>query len=283
MKKIVIISGISGAGKTTAANILEDMGYLCIDQYPVELLDNLVDLIVNDTSIKYQQVALTIPLSDLEKYDKFFDNSEIDSTLILLDASVDTIIKRYKFTRRVHPLLVSNIANSLEEAVEIEKKWLDYYKKNNAHILNTSDLTFKQHKESLDRILNYDNFNNLAVSFISFGYKYGVPSDADLIFDVRILDNPFWKEELRELTGNDEAVREYVINGNHGKEYIEKLISYIDFTLEAYDKEEKRHISIYIGCTGGKHRSVTIANYLYEHYKKQYLCYLRHRELEEKI
>ena len=283
MKKIVIISGISGAGKTTAANILEDMGYLCIDQYPVELLDNLVDLIVNDTSIKYQQVALTIPLSDLEKYDKFFDNSEIDSTLILLDASVDTIIKRYKFTRRVHPLLVSNMANSLEEAVEIEKKWLDYYKKNNAHILNTSDLTFKQHKESLDRILNYDNFNNLAVSFISFGYKYGVPSDADLIFDVRILDNPFWKEELRELTGNDEAVREYVINGNHGKEYIEKLISYIDFTLEAYDKEEKRHISIYIGCTGGKHRSVTIANYLYEHYKKQYLCYLRHRELEEKI
>ena len=283
MKKIVIISGISGAGKTTAANILEDMGYLCIDQYPVELLDNLVDLIVNDTSIKYQQVALTIPLSDLEKYDKFFDNSEIDSTLILLDASVDTIIKRYKFTRRVHPLLVSNIANSLEEAVEIEKKWLDYYKKNNAHILNTSDLTFKQHKESLDRILNYDNFNNLAVSFISFGYKYGVPSDADLIFDVRILDNPFWKEELRELTGNDEAVREYVINGNHGKEYLEKLISYIDFTLEAYDKEEKRHISIYIGCTGGKHRSVTIANYLYDHYKKQYLCYLRHRELEEKI
>lgn len=283
MKKIVIISGISGAGKSTAANILEDMGYLCIDQYPVELLDNLVELIVNDDSVKYQKVALTIPLSDLDKYDKFFDNSEIESTLILLDASTETIIKRYKFTRRVHPLLISNIANSLEEAVEIEKNWLEYYR-NRAfgHVLDTTNLSFREHKETLDRILSYDDFNNLAVSFISFGYKYGVPGDADLIFDVRILDNPFWVEELRDLNGNDEPVYNYVLNGKHAKEYLDKLISYIDFTLQAYDKEEKRHLTICVGCTGGKHRSVTITNYLYDHYKEEYLCYKKHRELEEK-
>ena len=283
MKEIVIISGISGAGKTTAANIIEDMGYLVIDQYPVELLDNLIELILNDDSIKYQKVALTIPLSDLDKYGSFFDNSEIHSTLILLDASINTIINRYKFSRRIHPLLISNMANSLEEAVEIEKGWLEKYKNNNANILDTSNLTFKQHKETIDTILSYDEYNNLAVSFVSFGFKHGVPNDADLIFDVRILDNPFWVEELRELTGNDQEVKDFVLNGKHCKEYLEKLIAYIDFTLEAYDKEEKRHLSIYIGCTGGKHRSVTITNYLYEHYKESYLCYLRHRELEEKI
>lgn len=283
MKEIVIISGISGAGKSTAANIIEDMGYLVIDQYPVELLDNLIELILNDDSIKYQKVALTIPLSDLDKYGSFFDNSEIHSTLILLDASINTIINRYKFSRRIHPLLISNMANSLEEAVEIEKGWLEKYKNNNANILDTSNLTFKQHKETIDTILSYDEYNNLAVSFVSFGFKHGVPNDADLIFDVRILDNPFWVEELRELTGNDQEVKDFVLNGNHCKEYLEKLIAYIDFTLEAYDKEEKRHLSIYIGCTGGKHRSVTITNYLYEHYKESYLCYLRHRELEEKI
>ena len=282
MKKIVIISGISGAGKSTAANILEDMGYLCIDSYPVELLDNLVELIVNDDSVKYQKVALTIPLSDLDKYGTFFENSNIESTLILLDASLETIVKRYKFSRRIHPLLISNMANSLEEAVEIEKQWLEKYKRANAHVLDTTNLSFREHKETLDRILAYDDYNNLAVSFVSFGYKYGLPSDADLIFDVRILDNPFWVEELKELTGNDEAVYNYVLNGHHAKEYLEKLISYIDFTLNAYDKEEKRHLSIYIGCTGGKHRSVTITNYLYDYYKENYLCYKRHRELEER-
>ena len=282
MKKLVIISGVSGAGKTTAANILEDMGYLCIDQYPVELLDNLIDLISTDTSYKYAKVALTIPLADLEKYMSLFSNLDLEVKLILLDASVDSLIKRYKFTRRVHPLLVSNKANSLLEAIEIEKNIVEGYRSLNCHIIDTSNLTFKEHKDTLDQILEYDDYNNLAISFVSFGFKHGVPEDADLVFDVRILPNPFYVSELKELTGNEKAVRDYVLSTPRAKEYLDRLISYIDFTLESYSKEEKRHLTICVGCTGGRHRSVTIANCLYEHYKDSYLSYIRHRELEDR-
>ena len=283
MKKLVIISGISGAGKTTAANILEDMGYLCIDQYPVELLDHLIELIEDDQSAKYQQVALTIPIIELERYVNLFKNTELKPVLILIDASSKTIINRYKFTRRVHPLLISNKANSLTEAVEIEKDLLKKFRVGETHVIDTTNLSHKGHKEKLDQILNYDDFNNLSISFISFGYKYGVPEDADLVFDVRILENPFYVPRLKKKTGNEKAVQKYVLNNEKGQEYVKRLISYIDFTLEAYDVEEKRHIAVYVGCTGGMHRSVTIANYLYEHYKDKYLCYLRHRELDEKI
>ena len=283
MKKLVIISGISGAGKTTAANILEDMGYLCIDQYPVELLDELIDLIRSDNTAKYQHVALTIPIVDLERYDNLFRNSELKPVLILIDASIQTIINRYKFTRRVHPLLISNKANSLIEAVEIEKGILEKFRLENAYVIDTTALSLKGHKEKLDAILGYDDFNNLSISFISFGYKYGVPDDADLVFDVRILDNPFYVSRLKKKTGNERAVQNYVLKNEKGEEFMKRLISYIDFTLEAYDIEEKRHISIYIGCTGGMHRSVTVANALYKHYKKKYLCYVQHRELDEKV
>ena len=197
MKKLVLISGISGAGKSTASNILEDMGFTCIDQYPVELLPDLIELIKTDNSIKYEKVALTIGLVDLEKFIHLLENSDFESTLIILDANKDTIINRYKFSRRVHPLVVSNTASSLEEAVEIEKDLLKKFKKRNIHIINTSNLTAKQHKEKLDKILKYDDYNNLAITFESFGFKNGVPDDADVVFDVRMLENPFYVDKLK--------------------------------------------------------------------------------------
>ena len=274
-----MISGISGAGKSTASNILEDMGFTCIDQYPVELLPDLIELIKTSDSIRYKQVALTIGLSDLEKFYNLLENSDYASTLILLDASKDTIINRYKFTRRVHPLVTANTAATLEEAVEIEKGILNKFRKHNVHIIDTSNLTVKQHKEILDRILEYDDFNNLAITFESFGYKNGVPDDADLVLDVRMLDNPFYVEKLKDKTGNDKPVQEYVLNSKLTQRYIKKVTSYLDFMFKAYDNEEKRHLTICIGCTGGQHRSVTIANYLYEYYKEKYMCYIAHREL----
>ena len=280
MKRLVLISGISGAGKSTASNIMEDMGFTCIDQYPAELLPDLIELIENDDSFKYDNVALTVVLSDLDRFSNLLDNSNFDSTLILLDANKDTIINRYKFSRRVHPLVISNTAATIEEAFEIEKNIINKYKKKNVHVLDTSNMNTKQLKEKFDRIMAYDDYNNLAITFESFGFKNGVPDDADVVFDVRMLDNPFYVEKLKHKTGKDKPVRDYVLNSKLTQRYIKKLTSYLDFMFKAYDNEEKRHLTICIGCTGGQHRSVTMAIYLYEHYKEKYMCYIKHREIE---
>ena len=280
MKTLILISGISGAGKTTASNILEDMGFTCIDQYPVELLPDLIELIKNDNSLKYDKVALTIGLTDLEKFSNLLGNTDFDAKLILLDASKDAIINRYKFSRRVHPLVISNTASTVEEAVEIEKGIISKFKKRNIHIIDTTNLNAKQHKALLDKILNYSDFNNLAITFESFGYKNGVPDDADVVLDVRMLDNPFYVEKLKHKTGNDKPVQDYVLNSKLTQRYIKKTLDYLDFMFKAYDNEEKRHLTICIGCTGGQHRSVTLANYLFDHYKDKYMCYLTHRELK---
>ena len=279
MKRLVLISGISGAGKSTASNIMEDMGFTCIDQYPAELLPDLIELIENDDSFKYDNVALTVVLSDLDRFSNLLDNSNFDSTLILLDANKDTIINRYKFSRRVHPLVISNTASTIEEAFEIEKNIINKYKKKNVHVLDTSNMNAKQLKEKFDKIMAYDDYNNLAITFESFGFKNGVPDDADVVFDVRMLDNPFYVDKLKHKTGKDKPVRDYVLNSKRTQRYIKKVTSYLDFMFKAYDNEEKRHLTICIGCTGGQHRSVTIAIYLYEYYKDKYMCYIKHREI----
>ncbi len=276
----MLISGVSGAGKSTASNIMEDMGFTCIDQYPPELLPDLIELIENDNSFKYDNVALTVVLSDLDRFSNLLDNSNFDSTLILLDANKDTIINRYKFSRRVHPLVISNAAATIEEAFEIEKNIINKYKKKNVHVLDTSNMNAKQLKEKIDKIMNYDDYNNLAITFESFGFKNGVPDDADVVFDVRMLDNPFYVEKLKHKTGLDKPVRDYVLNSKLTQRYIRKVTSYLDFMFKAYDNEEKRHLTICIGCTGGQHRSVTMAIYLYEYYKDKYMCYIKHREIK---
>ena len=281
MKKLVLISGISGAGKSTTSNILEDMGYTCIDQYPPELLPDLMQLIEFNDSIRYDKVALTISISDLDRFYNLVANSDFDQRLILLDCNRDVIINRYKFTRRVHPLVISNTAATLEEAVDIENNILKKYKKKSVHIIDTTNLSVKQLKAMLDKILEYNDFNNLAITFESFGFKRGVPDDADVVFDVRMLDNPFYVPKLKELTGNDQEVQDYVLNSRLTQRYLKKVTAYLDFMFKAYDNEEKRHLTICIGCTGGQHHSVTIANYLYEYYQDRYMCYIAHRELKQ--
>lgn len=281
MKKIILISGISGAGKTTASNALEDMGYTCIDQYPAELLPGLIELIKTNDSIKYDKVALSINLNDLDNFYNLLDNSDISAKLLLLDASEEVIINRYKFSRRIHPLVIANTAATLQEAVDIEKKLVSKFKKRNVHVIDTTNLSAKQFKEKLDEILGSDNNKNLAITFESFGYKYGVPEDADMIIDVRMLDNPFYVDKLRQLTGNDKEVKRYVLNSKITQRYLKKLIPFLDFNFKEYDKEDKRHITICVGCTGGQHRSVTIANYLYTTYKDKYMCYIKHREISK--
>lgn len=279
MKRLVIISGVSGAGKTTASNILEDKGYTCIDQYPPELLRELIELIEKNDSPKYENVALTISLADLNKYEALINNSDLKPRLILMDADKEEVINRYKFTRRVHPLLVNNVADSLDEAVEIEKSILSKYKKK-ARVINTTHLTMKQHREKINKALDDVDEKMLSLSFVSFGFKNGIPKDGDDVFDVRFLDNPFYDPKLRNKTGNDKPVKDFVLNSTKTQKYLKKIITYIDFMLKAYDKEDKRHLTICIGCTGGQHRSVVVANYLYAYYKDKYTCYINHRELD---
>jgi UPF0042 nucleotide-binding protein len=280
MKRLVLISGISGAGKSTASNMLEDMGFTCIDQYPAELLPDLLELIKTDGSFRYDKVALTIVISDLERFYNLLSNSEYKPDLILLDANKDIIINRYKFTRRVHPLVLSNTASTLDEAFEIEKSILKKFKKD-AIVIDTTTLSTKNLKAILDKRLNFDDFENLAITFESFGFKNGVPDDADMVLDVRVLDNPFYVAELKDLTGNDAPVRDFVLNSKLTKRYLKKTVDLLDLMFKSYDNEEKRHLTICVGCTGGQHRSVTIANYLYEYYKEKYLCYIAHREQEK--
>ncbi len=279
MRKLVIISGVSGAGKTTASNYLEDKGYRCIDQYPPELLKELIDLIDNDDSFKYQNVVLTISLMDLDKCANLITNTNFKVTLILLDAKKDTVINRYKFTRRIHPLLISNVADTLSEALDIEKAILDKYKKNGV-VINTDGLSIKDFKMQISKALNDIEDRYLSLSFVSFGFKNGVPSDCDTLFDVRFLDNPFYDDSLKDKTGNDIEVRDFVLSSKETQDYLVKLIDYMDFMLKAYENNQnKRHLTIAVGCTGGQHRSVTIANYLYEYYKNKYVCHIKHREI----
>ena len=279
MKELILISGISGAGKTLASHAFEDMGYTCIDQYPVELLPDLIELIKSSDSIKYNKVVLTISLSDLEYFSNLLDNTDLKTKLIILDASKDAIINRYKFSRRVHPLVNSNVVATIEEAIEVEKNVISKLKKKNVQIIDTSKLSDKQLKEKLIDVSEKDMFKNLAISFESFGYKNGVPDDADLLFDVRMLDNPFYVEKLRSKTGNDKEVKNYVLKSKVTQRYLKKLIPYLDFYFKTYNNEEKRHLTICIGCTGGQHRSVTIANYLYAYYKDKYMCYIVHKDI----
>ena len=281
MKELIILSGVSGAGKTMASNFLEDNGYRCIDQYPEELLEDLISLIQKDETIKYQNVALTIPVGDLEKFESLLNNTDLKPKLVLLDADVDEIINRYKFTRRVHPLLVSNVASTLKEAVEIEKALVQKFNKKGVRIIDTTHLSSKQLRQKLEEVLNSKEVNNVSLSIMSFGFKNGIPEDADNVFDVRFLDNPFYVDSLKNKTGKDKAVREFVLNSKRTQIYLKKLVAYIDFMLKSYSKEDKRHLTIAIGCTGGQHRSVVVANYLYNLYKDKYVSYITHREIEK--
>lgn len=281
MKNLIIISGVSGAGKTTASNYFEDKGYNCIDQYPVELLEDLINLIQQDETIKYQNVVLTIPIIDLEKCEALLNNTELKPTLLLVDADRDEIINRYKFTRRVHPLLVKNVASTLKEAVDIEKNILNKFNKKGVRVLNTTHLTHKEHYQKLDKLIKVNEDSNISISFVSFGFKNGIPEDADNVFDVRFLDNPYYDPKLKKKTGKDKAVKDFVLNSKNTQSYIKKLIAYVDIMLKQYSKEEKRHLTIAVGCTGGQHRSVVIANYLFNHYKDKYNCYIRHREIDK--
>ena len=285
-KEIVIVSGMSGSGKTVALKLLEDMGYNCIDNLPIDLLSKFFDLLVNPLE-EYRKVALGIDIRSgeaLEKLKYILDdikNKGIEYKILFLDANDEALIKRYKETRRIHPLAYGK---RLEEGIVVERKSLEFLKEKADFVLDTSSLLSKELKNELINIFSYGkDYPRIFVNILSFGFMYGIPKDVDLVFDVRFLPNPYYDLDLRMKTGEDAAVREYVFRDENAGAFLEKLEDMVKFLIPNYINEGKTQLVIGIGCTGGQHRSVSMAYELYQSLKDVDKINLRleHRDMQK--
>jgi len=282
--RLVIVTGMSGAGKTAALKMLEDMGFYCVDNLPIPLVGKFGELTESSDDIHNAALGIDVrsgdELSQLEDTLREWDERSFPYEILFLDAGDPVLIKRYKETRRTHPLAGRE---RLDRGIAKEREKLAFLKKRADYILDTSSLLTRELKAELERIfLGQEGFSNLFVTILSFGFKYGIPSDADLVFDVRFLPNPYYNEELRYHTGNEAAVQEFVKQGGTAEIFLEKLHGMIDFLLPYYVQEGKNQLVIAIGCTGGKHRSVTIANLLYEKFsdRRDIGLKIEHRDIE---
>ena len=277
--EVVIVTGMSGAGKTSAMACFENLAFRCIDNYPVPLLTEFAEL-VQDNS-QYQRVAMAVSLEDALKAIRLLNNLDwINLTVVFLDCDDETLVKRYKQTRRSHPLLISNKASSLLEAIEFERRLAEPISRLANIYIDTTKLKGARFQDLLEDYFNKGKLDPFRITFVSFGYKHGVPKDADLLLDVRFLPNPFYIEELRQLTGNDQAVYDYVMEKEETKIFVEKTTEFLDYLLKEYEKEGKMHLVIGIGCTGGQHRSVTLTNYFADYYSQYYQVPRLHRDAD---
>ncbi|MDE8313911.1 RNase adapter RapZ [Erysipelothrix rhusiopathiae] len=280
-QKVVLVTGLSGAGKTSAMAVLEDMGYHCIDRFPVFMIEDLVKDIEAMKDGTYSNLALSVNAADFDIFYRTFKNSECELIVLFLDASKEQLLLRYKYNRRNHPLIVANLANGLEEAIDAEIEQFSNIKSRASIIIDTTFLTQQNLTSRIKRFFKIEGNQSLSLSFISFGYRKGLPMDADLVFDVRFLNNPYWEESLRSMTGNDKPVFDYVINDEKTQEFLKYLTQFLDYAFERYIEESKHLLTVAIGCTGGQHRSVSIVNWLFENYDKQYNTLKDHRDMPE--
>ncbi len=283
---LFIITGLSGAGKSLALKALEDIGFFCIDNMPAPLISKLLEM-KDEFVTNNQKIAFVIDIRNGENNTQLFDlvaklQKENIAQVIFLDAGEKVILDRYKETRRSHPVMLRKNM-SLEEAVKYEKQALNQLYSQADYILDTSLLSTAQLK---DRILSYvvqDSKETMTIDVISFGFKFGVPADVDIMFDVRCLLNPFYVKGLREKTGNDEEIVDFIFSQQEAQKLLEKYIDVIDYSLPLYIKEGKSHLTIGFGCTGGKHRSVAFSNALYEHIKEcGYITSVHHRDINRR-
>jgi UPF0042 nucleotide-binding protein len=261
--RLLLLTGMSGAGKSTAFKILEDLGYNCVDNLPVPLLKNFVELAFQESD---ERVAVGIDirsgehLKDLQDIltELKEDGKKVD--ILYLDAEDSVLLKRYKETRRLHPL---SGTERIQAGIEREREQIEFLKKEADYIIDTTYLLTRELRSEMTRILEKDsNYKNINVVLMSFGYKYGIPQDADLVFDVRFLPNPYYDLELRPLTGNDEPIQNFVMKYQEAHQFIDKLEDLVRFLIPLYVGEGKNQLVICIGCTGCKHRSVTLTNEL---------------------
>ncbi len=282
--RIVILTGMSGAGKSTALKMMEDMGYYCVDNLPMNLIEKFAELAFEPSS-ELDKVALGIDIrngKNLKDAHDIFSRMKANNLpveICYLDADDEVLIKRYKETRRSHPLAPGT---RVENGISLERERLEQLKKDADYIIDTSRLLTRELKAELEQIfINNQDFKNLYVSILSFGFKYGIPTDSDLVFDVRFLPNPYYVEGLRYKNGNDKEIQDYVMQFPQAGEFLDKLEDMISFLIPHYIDEGKNQLVISIGCTGGKHRSVTLANELYKRLSgtQNYGLRIEHRDI----
>lgn len=285
--RFVVVTGMSGGGKSTALKMLEDAGFYCVDNLPVSLIEKFVELIATPGS-EITKVALGL---DVRAGQSFAEATHIlqkqkqegyDFEILFMDASDSALVKRYKETRRVHPLAMDG---RVEDGISLEREMLKGIRGQSDYVIDTSNLLTRELKEELDRIfVKNEEYNSLMITLLSFGFKYGIPADADLVFDVRFLPNPYYLDDLKQKTGNDPEVRDYVMQFKESVEFLDKLGDLLAFLIPNYIKEGKYQLVVAIGCTGGQHRSVTLANELYARMKNHgsYGIKLFHREVHNK-
>lgn len=267
--EFLIITGLSGAGKSVAMKNMEDIGYFCVDNLPPMLVSTFYELCEKSADDKMKKVAVATDIRSGEVFDELFatlgkrSKPKKKYKILFLDARDDVLLRRFKETRRKHPL--SEHAASTEDAVHLERELLMPIKAEADYVIDTSLLAPTQLKERISSLFLGNNTMALTVNCISFGFKYGLPAEADLVFDVRCLPNPFYIPDLKPHTGLDACVYDYVMQFEQSKGYCERMISLVDFSLPLYRTEGKSQLVIAIGCTGGKHRSVTLTRVLYNH------------------
>lgn len=270
--QFLIITGMSGAGKSRAADVLEDLDFYCVDNMPAELMPMFARLCMA-TKGRYEKVALVTDVREKNGFGELlhildgFDELEFDYKILYMDADVKTLVRRYKETRRPHPL--AQDGESLESSIRREEKLLEPIKKRADYIIDTGSLTLGMLQNRLYSIFAEDGQKkSVTVNVVSFGYKFGIPTDADLVFDVRFLPNPFYVDDLRTMSGLDEPVKDYIFSSSSAGDFLKMLYEMVDYLLPLYAEEGKLSLNIAVGCTGGRHRSVAVASALYDHLKK---------------
>lgn len=283
--RFVIVTGMSGAGKSSTLKMLEDAGYFCVDNLPIPLVKKFAELTMNGND-NISKVALGLDirsgqaLQELEAVLEEMDRNGYKHEILFLDLTMDVLVKRYKETRRKHPLSGSG---RVDHGIELEREQLAFLRKKADFIIDTSQLLIRELRTQIDKIYVYDEkFSNFYITLLSFGFKYGIPVDSDLVFDVRFLPNPFYIDELKAKTGNNKEVREYVMELETAKQFLIKLLDMLNFLIPNYIAEGKNQLVVSIGCTGGKHRSVTLVNELSTRLKRpEYGLKVEHRDIEK--
>ena len=281
--KFIILTGMSGAGKSTALKIMEDIGYFCVDNLPIALIEKFAELA--DPASELQKVAVGVDIRSgqaLDNLQGILDHLAATGKsfeILYLDSTDQVLVKRYKETRHLHPLAGGE---RVDKGIQKERQRMAFLRKRADYIIDTSNMLTRELKAELEKIfVRNQDYKSLFVTVVSFGFKYGIPTDADLVFDVRFLPNPYYVEALRPKTGNDREIQEFVMGFKEAGQFLEYLEDMVKFLIPNYITEGKTQLVIGIGCTGGKHRSVTLANALYQQLRQEeaYGVKIEHRDI----
>lgn len=278
---LLVVTGFSGAGKTQTLRALEDIGYFCVDNLPPNLVPPLVNMLLSE-EVDITRVALVMDVRGRRYFESlpetlnFLQNQNVELEILFLEATEDILVRRYKETRRRHPL---SPYGSILEGILAEKKILEELRGRATRIIDTSNFAPQQLRQEIQDLYGKGGGGVLTISLVSFGYKYGIPLDADLVFDVRFLPNPFYIPELKELNGHDDKVKTYVFSNPPTEGFLSRFYDFINYLIPYYQREGKSYLVVAIGCTGGKHRSVALVEKIKENLELNYTVYAKHRDL----